>query len=201
MTALPTTIEATRAELDQLNATIVAAANNPHWNYGRSRTKAFGRRTDAAIHRTAQCFARVKALEAHLVHLQAQETAAQAPAPKPVSMGDIWVGMAVKTKSGWFRVVKINRTTVTVDVEPGWDDIVPLSRVLEVRELPHRAGKYLVTLSNAISARSGSMRYQRDTLEEAREVKMRYRPWNNTRVLIHVTTEERGKEVYVEGDR
>lgn len=130
MTAMPSTIGAAEAELAQLRELV----SEPFQNHGNMRTKAFGQRTDAAIRRTAERFARIKALEAHLARLNA---AATAPAPKPAPTAEEIRGAAlIRTRYGWERVVKVNRTTVTVAAEPGWNDKVPFSKVLDVRTQP-----------------------------------------------------------------
>lgn len=131
MSTLPTTIVATRAEIERINTESARAFGDPHWNYGNQRTKAYGQRTDAAIRRAAQRVERVQALERHLVAL---ERAASAPAPKPAPADDeIRSARLVRTKLGWEKVVKVNRTTVTVEAEPGWDNKVSFRKILEVR--------------------------------------------------------------------
>jgi hypothetical protein len=133
MAALPSTIDATEAELSQLRE----AVSTPFQNHGNMRTKAFGQRTNAAIHRAAERFARIKALETHLAHLT---RLASAPAPKPAPTADEIRGAAlVRTRYGWERVVKVNRSTVTVEAEPGWKDKVSFSKILEVRAQESKA--------------------------------------------------------------
>lgn len=131
MAALPATIDATRAEIERLNAESEHAFGDPHWNHGNQRTKTFGQRTDAAIRRAAQHVERVKVLERHLAAL---ERAASSPAPKPApTVDEIRSARLIRTKLGWERVVKVNRTTVTVEAEPGWNNKVSFRKILEVR--------------------------------------------------------------------
>lgn len=40
---------------------------------------------------------------------------------------------AVRTSSGWYRVVKVNPKSVLVETGYSWSDRVPLAKVLEVR--------------------------------------------------------------------
>ena len=127
---MPTTIEATEAELAQLRAAIDADWQKPT-SYGSLRGKQHGQRIDASVRRAGVTSARLTALEAHLAGLQ---RAAVAPAPKPLPTDDeILAARLVRTKLGWEQVVKVNRTTVTVVAEPGWDNKVPFRKILEVR--------------------------------------------------------------------
>jgi hypothetical protein len=128
---LPATVEATEAELAQLNAECETAMG-AQWNYGNQRTKAFGRRTDAHIRRAAARSARISELETHLACLR---RAAAAPPPKPPpTEEEIRAARLVRDQHGWSKVVKVNRTTVTIEVPPGWNDKIPFRKIIEVRE-------------------------------------------------------------------
>lgn len=127
---LPVTVEATRAEIDRINAESERAFSDPYWNYGNQRTKAFGQRTDAAIRRAAQRVERVEVLKRHLAALERATTAATKPLP---TEEEIRSARLIRTKHGWEKVVRVNRSTVTIEVPPGWNDKVSFRKIFEVR--------------------------------------------------------------------
>lgn len=128
---LPDTVEATEAELAQLNAECEAAMGDG-WNYGNQRTRAFGRRTDAHIRRATVRAERMRELEAHLASLK-RPASVQPPKPSPTE-DEIRSAHFVRDRNGWNKVVKVNRATVTIEVPPGWNDKIPFKKIIEVRE-------------------------------------------------------------------
>lgn len=45
---------------------------------------------------------------------------------------DVTGARAVRTKTGWHRVIRVNTQTVTVATQYSWADRVPFSKILEV---------------------------------------------------------------------
>lgn len=53
--------------------------------------------------------------------------------PAPFTRDELEAAVAVRTRTGWHRVVKVNTRSVTVGTDYSWDDRIPVERILEVR--------------------------------------------------------------------
>lgn len=95
------------------------------------RTKSFGVRADANLRRAGHCARTIARLERELEGLRRRSTQ---PEPKPVDLDRLPYARFVRTWNGWHKVVKVNRVTVKVVVSPGWDDLIKVSKILEIRE-------------------------------------------------------------------
>jgi hypothetical protein len=51
----------------------------------------------------------------------------------PVDVAAIRPGDKIRVRHGWETVVKVNKTTITVQVDPGWDNKVKINEVIEHR--------------------------------------------------------------------
>lgn len=98
---------------------------------GSSRRKQFGRRIDAQLKRGGQLSATVQRLERELAAMRRQ---VDAPAPVELDLSRLPYAKAIRTATGWYRVLKVNAKSVVVEVPPGWDNRFPLKRILEIRE-------------------------------------------------------------------
>lgn len=61
-------------------------------------------------------------------HLQAAETDGRW---KPVDRASLSVGDLVKVRGQWRRIVRVNRTTVSVETGYSWTDRVPFEEIRE----------------------------------------------------------------------
>lgn len=98
-------------------------------NHGGMRTKNFGRRSDANLRRGAAAGRLVQRLESELDALR--RPVREVP---PLDLERLPFATHVRTDAGWYEVVKVNRKTVKVVVDPGWDDLVPIKRIREIHE-------------------------------------------------------------------
>lgn len=128
-TTLAEQIAAKEAELVQARETMKANFDR-YAGTSTMRGKQHGIRVDAQIRRGAQLGETVKRLERELTSLR---TRVDRPDPGPVDLGTLTPGCAIRTKIGWYRVVKVNRVTVKVEMPPGWDDLIKVSKILEIR--------------------------------------------------------------------
>lgn len=122
-------IAAKEAELEQAR-TAMQANFDRYAGTSSMRGKQHGIRTDAQIRRGARLGKTVKRLECELTSLR---TRADRPDPGPVDLDILVPGCAIRTDIGWYRVVKVNRVTVKVEMPPGWDDLIKVSKILEIR--------------------------------------------------------------------
>lgn len=121
-------IAAKEAELAAAREAMQANFNRPIG--GSSKRKSFGVRVDAQIRRGAQLSRDVQRLERELDRLRTRGPKVESP---PVTVEALSSARFVRTKVGWYEVVKVNRATVKVVVDPGWDDLIKISKILEVR--------------------------------------------------------------------
>jgi hypothetical protein len=134
--ALPETDNGLARLIAAKEAELVAARNAMEANFNRpvggsSRTKQFGRRVDAQLRRGGQLGREVQRLQSEIRGLCRRATA---PAPAPLDLSRLPYAKAIRTATGWYRVLKVNAKSVVVEVPPGWDNRFPLSRILEIRE-------------------------------------------------------------------
>lgn len=54
-------------------------------------------------------------------------------APVPFTRAELENAVAVRTRSCWHPVVRVNTKSVTVGTEWSWNDRIPVERILEVR--------------------------------------------------------------------
>jgi hypothetical protein len=134
--ALPETDNSLARLIAAKEAELVAARNATEANFNRpvggsSRTKQFGRRIDAQLRRGGQLGREVQRLQSEIRGLRRRATE---PAPAPLDLSRLPYAKAIRTATGWYRVLKVNAKSVVVEVPPGWDNRFPLSRILEIRE-------------------------------------------------------------------
>lgn len=118
-------------EAELKTAEAAAQANFEHTPGGRSRTKRFGKRVDAQLKRAGQHRRNIERIQRELAALNRQ---ANQPAPVVLDLARLPHAYAIRTDTGWYRVLKVNRVTVQVEVPPGWNDLIKISKVLEIRE-------------------------------------------------------------------
>ncbi len=58
------------------------------------------------------------------------------PEPAPLDLARLPFAQFIRTRHGWYKVVRVNAKSVKVVVEPGMDDLVKVSKILEIREHP-----------------------------------------------------------------
>lgn len=120
-------IAAKEAELEAARAALVANFNRQVG--GSSRTKQHGIRVDAQIRRGAEHSRTVERLERELAALRRPVR----PEPKPVTPDALAAAKYVRNRYGWHKVVRVNRTSVTVETGYSWTDRIPVAKILEVR--------------------------------------------------------------------
>lgn len=54
-------------------------------------------------------------------------------APVPYTPEQLAAALAVRTSTGWHRVVKVNKKSVTVETGYSWTDRHPIDKILEVK--------------------------------------------------------------------
>lgn len=118
-------IEAARRAVD------AAADSTPG---GSSRTKQFAVRSGAALHRTAVAFEKLRGLEQERDTLAARVARLEGlperePASAEVLRGATHIRAYDGVLSGWTRVVKVNRVSVSI----GHGFKIPMSRVVDWR--------------------------------------------------------------------
>lgn len=122
-------IAAKEAELEQARTALQAAFDyNPG---GSLKTKTFAVRSDGALRRGAQAGDAIERLEREIEGLRRKATQ---PEPVPLDLTRLTHAQYIRTRNGWYEVVKVNHKTVKVVVEPGWDDLIPIGRIIEIRE-------------------------------------------------------------------
>lgn len=121
-------IAAKEAELAAAQAAMVANFDRPIG--GSSKRKSFGVRVDASIRRGAELAEKVRRLEQEIAGMKRRAALVELPPVTPEALAS---AKAIRTDVGWYRVVKVNRVTVKVVVDPGWDDLIKISKILEVR--------------------------------------------------------------------
>ena len=122
-------IENLEAELASLEAEI-AADFGAQIGGGSLRTKAHGQRVHAHIRRAGERQSRIEQLRRQISGLRIQ---AQENARGPVTLEAIKTASLVRTKYGWYEVVKVNAKSVKVVAERGMDDLIPFKKIIEVR--------------------------------------------------------------------
>lgn len=127
-------IAAKEVELEQARAALRAAAD--YQSGVRSRTKTHVVRMDGALRRAGLAANNIRRLERELEALRRQATE---PEPTPLDLTRLPNAQYIRTGVGWYEVVKVNRKSVKVVVAPGWDDLIPISRIVEIRERAARA--------------------------------------------------------------
>lgn len=94
----------------------------------RARQKATETAVDAAL-------AEVRA-ERDARWVEARQAAQQAAAErKTYAREDLIGAVVVRTKLGWYKVVRLNQKTVTVDSGHSWTSVVPFAKILDARSL------------------------------------------------------------------
>ncbi|MEU8158097.1 hypothetical protein AB0B94_30965 [Micromonospora sp. NPDC048986] len=122
-------VRAKEAELDQVRQAMAANFDRAAGT-SRMRGKQHGIRVDAQIRRGAQLGAAVERLGRELNGLRDQ---AARPELQPVDLSNLSGARFIRTKFGWYEVVKVNRATVKVLTAPGMDDLIKVGKILEIR--------------------------------------------------------------------
>lgn len=118
-------IAAKAAELTAARTRFYAECDRPLG--GRSRTKQFGRRADAQLRRAGELRRLVDRLSGELDALRRPVRVVP-----PLDLERLPYATHIRTDAGWYEVVKVNRKSVKVKVDPGWDDLIPIKRVKEI---------------------------------------------------------------------
>jgi hypothetical protein len=121
-------IAAKEAELAQARHALAGVPRNP--GTSSLRGKQHYTRVDGAIRRAAQLGETVQRLERELEGLRRQATR---PEPQPFDLAALPTARFIRTKVGWYEVVRVNKATVKVLTAPGMDDLVKISKILEIR--------------------------------------------------------------------
>ncbi len=129
---LAAAIEAKKTELAEAEKTLTAIADAP---VGRPKRggKQSNIRYDAKLRRAAAQVETVKRLERELKALETRRDNPKA-APVPLDLSRLPFARFIRTDVGWYEVVKVNTKTVKVVVKPGWDDLIKIGKILEIRE-------------------------------------------------------------------
>lgn len=124
------------ATLEAELAAAQARLNSIAANVRPGRGKQGKRRVDSAFQRGGEQAQRIVQLEREIANLRAQATRPVRSAA-PVDFTRLVPGCAVRTDDGWFRVLKVNRITVKLEVPPGpgWLDTVKRTAILEIRSI------------------------------------------------------------------
>lgn len=122
-------IAAKEAELAQAREAMTANFER-HAGTSRLRGKQHNIRIDAQIRRGAALGETVRRLERELASLRRQTERPETPA---LDLSKLPGARFVRTKVGWYEVVKVNRATVKVLAAPGMDDLVKVSKIVEIR--------------------------------------------------------------------
>lgn len=128
MASVDELITGKEAELESARAAVTATWGQPAGT-SRMRGKQHGARIDSQLRRDAQNAETVQRLERELAALRNQQTA-----PAPVDLSRLPYARFVRTRYGWFEMVRVNRATVKVLVAPGMDDRIPIKKIVEIRE-------------------------------------------------------------------
>lgn len=83
-------------------------------------------REAAAYRELAECQREVQALEARIAY-------AERTKPVPFTPEELAAAKAVRTSTGWHRVVRVNAKSVTVETGYSWTDRHPTNQILEVK--------------------------------------------------------------------
>jgi hypothetical protein len=123
------TAEELRAELAAAEAALVRPSSSGDPALARLGPVALRQhhaRTDRDLERYTAAVARVEALRHRLALAVERERV-------PLTAVDVAGAREVRTRSGWWRVVRVNARSVSVESGFSWVDRVPFGRVLEVR--------------------------------------------------------------------
>lgn len=129
MNTIAEQIAAKEAELEQARRRLQAAAD--YQSGVRSRTKTHIVRMDGALRRAGQAHGAIVRLERELESLRRKTIESET---SPLDLARLPYAQYIRTRIGWYEVVKVNRKSVKVKADPGWDDLVPITRIIEIRE-------------------------------------------------------------------
>ena len=94
--------------------------------------KAHRRTVDAELRREKEMDLAIVRAESRVQTLE-RLVREQAERDRPkLTAEDLAGARFVRTRFAWHQVVKVNRKTVKIVVEPGMDDLLPISKVLQV---------------------------------------------------------------------
>ncbi|WP_434315865.1 hypothetical protein [Leifsonia sp. P73] len=92
-------------------------------------------RQNAAETSVVAAVAEVKA-ERDAEWAEARQAAQQAAAERKTYTRDDLLGAdVVRTKLGWYKVVRLNQQSVTVDSGHSWTSVVPFAKILDARSI------------------------------------------------------------------
>ena len=123
-------VAAAEHELTEARAALAGLDGTP--GTSSMRGKQHGQRVDANVRRAAQLADRVQRAERALAAAREQ---GDRPTSTPAAVTPERLANAkfVKTRYGWYEVVKVNKSSVKVRAAPGMDDRIPIGRITEVR--------------------------------------------------------------------
>ena len=98
-----------------------------------SERKSFARKGAAAINATVAAAVAAVAAEVADGHSAARAEYARRTAPVEFTPAQLSTAIAIRTSSGWHRVVKVNAKSVSVETGYSWTDRYALGQILEVR--------------------------------------------------------------------
>lgn len=127
-------LAAIRAQLADLQAAAQRNADNsPGWSRRRGNSgKQIRQRYDAQLRRAGEYGRQIAALEARERAMVANG-GQPVVEPGPVDPGELVGAVAVRTRWGWRKVVRVNAKSVTVESGHSWTDRIPNGRIVEVR--------------------------------------------------------------------
>jgi hypothetical protein len=122
-------IAAKEAELEQARQQLQAAFD--YRPGGSLKTKTHAVRSDGALRRGGEAGRTIERLERELEGLRRKAAEPETPS---LDLDRLPYAQYIRTQVGWYEVVKVNRKSVKVAVDPGWDDLIPITRIIEIRE-------------------------------------------------------------------
>jgi hypothetical protein len=123
-------IAAKEQELAAATAAFHTEANRPA-GCTNMRAKQHGRRIDAQLKRAGQLRTNMQRLERELAAMRQQ---ASEPPRAPLDLTRLPFAAFIRTDVGWYKVLKVNKVTVKVVNTPGMDDLIKISKIVEIRE-------------------------------------------------------------------
>lgn len=91
------------------------------------------RHDDAKTDRDLQTYTEYLAAERDVASKQARVDSLAAAKPVPFTEDELRAAVGVRTKDGWYRLLKVNAKTVGVEAGFPWPHKIPKASVLEVR--------------------------------------------------------------------
>lgn len=142
-------LSAAQAELAEAKAAArrLSAANGERFGTDPAIASGVRRKPNAradsrrygAYDREAAAYQRLTAAEAEVEQLTRRVAREQRDADVPFTPEHLAAATHIRDRNGWHKVVRVNKTTVTVDVAPSWDNKVSIVKIREVRRIEQAA--------------------------------------------------------------